>query len=303
MWVYYAWIAAVTRAVKDMFWKDAMDALPGTGALAAAFLFWLCALAFLAPFTSGVHVYLQRKGGWGDVRLRTVLCWVNISAACNVAAYWMFIEALRLGDLSIALPLRETVPMFALVIGVMSGDARVSWRSPISILLVLGGIYFLHAEARIQSMGISVVIPSALALTSAFIFAFAALCDQRATSQRYGGMHPVLYAAMLVSITEIWYTFGILIFGKRTEVLALFSQTPWWQLVLIGALGAAGTIFTAAALRAGPLVEVVVGLRAKVLLGVLFGGVVLQEGGLVMRLIGGGLLMAGVVLAAIRPRQ
>mgnify|MGYP001594208308 FL=1 len=303
MWVYYAWIAAVARAVKDLFWKDALDASP-TGALEATFLFWLCALVFLAPFAFATGMYFRQRGGRETVQSWVAFRWANISALCNVVAYWMFMEALRRGDLSTALPLRETVPIFALFIGVARG-LPVSRMVFISVPLVLGGVYLLHLDQGAQSieMQVQAVISSTLAFIAAGIFALAALCDQRAMSPDYGGMHPALYAMILVGITEVWYTIGVFGLGKQAETLALFSRTPWWQLSSIGALGALGTVFTAAALRAGPLVEVVVSLRAKVLLGVLLGGVVLQEAGLVTRLIGGGLLMAGVVLAAVKPRR
>jgi drug/metabolite transporter (DMT)-like permease len=76
------------------------------------------------------------------------LAWVIVAAAFIVAAFMLIVIAFRTGDLSLVVPFRYSIVVFAVIFGfALFGDVPDRW-SFVGIALIVGaGVYMLHREA------------------------------------------------------------------------------------------------------------------------------------------------------------
>ena len=297
-WVFYSFVTALTRTVKDIGYKIVLGE---TGALEVVFCFFIFSFIFLFPLAIWKLRRMKIKGE-AIFPNRTALYALIGCGIFNILGYWVFSLALKGGEFSVVVPLRNLVPLFSLVIGVLILKEKINLRIIGATFLVVAGVVFLHFNGDIWS-GTNVFqnvfsTASLLAILAAFFFTICAMADRYGTAKEYGRMNVLLYTTgtVLIMITG----FGLAVFFKGTtnEVMGIIT-TYWPTLLLVGSLGAFGTWATFKALSLGEMTKVTPLLRAQVLLSIIFGGAFFNEENLIYKTIGGILLTLGIILIVI----
>ncbi|MEK7560599.1 MAG: EamA family transporter [Patescibacteria group bacterium] len=300
MWFAYSIGAAVFRAVKDAGYKLLLE---NSGSLEAVFCFWIFTLAVLVPSACVRIAYLKSHGRAIVGDQRRALQGLLGAGLLDIFAYWSFMEALKRGDLSIALPLRNLVPLFGLFVGMKMLKERLGPTVVIGTLFVVGGVLIMHVQAANSdaAWGIFAAMTnpaSLLAMGSAFLFAWSAMCNRVAVAPEYGKMDVIVFTASLITLSTIGYGVLVILIGNPGEV-ALMIRENYGALGVIGVLGAIGSLLTALAFSSGEMTKVVPALRMQIPIGIIIGGLFLHEKEFATRFAGGILLTVGVVLIAI----
>jgi len=303
MWLIFSFLAAIFRTLKDVGFKVVLDT--GPDSLNSVFCFWISMIVFLIPGAFCQFLWLRRKGKRLCVNRSLAIKAIIGSGVLNIIAYWTFMESLQRGDFSITLPMRSIVPVFAFFIGLFMLKEKVTYKTIFATVAVVLGTVMIHAyeeAGKIIFLESLMGSASQLAVLSAFIFAFAALADRYGTAAQFGGLDSVIYSALLVSASTLGFGILVLIMGSFSRVSEILSAN-WNSLLLVGVLGALGTIFTAKALSVGEITKVIPALRLQVLLGVLIGGTFFREEALYVRFLGACVLVIGIVMLALNPKR
>ena len=218
----------------------------------------------------------------------------------NILAYWVFMAGLKNGDFSIVLPLRNTVPIFTLIIGITVLKERINFRIVAATLLVIVGVIILQSSGDYVELTPSKILatPSLLAILSAFFFALTVMTNRYGTAKDYGKMNVLLFTTATILIMVLGYGLIVVFQEKTAEALAII-KTHWLKLFLVGFLGALGSWLTFKAFSVGEIIKVTPALRAQVLLSIFLGGAFFHEENIILRGFGGLLLTIGIVLIAI----
>ena len=297
-WLWYSFAAALSRTVKDIGFKYVLGDEANT--VEAVLAFWLVILICLLPVAVTLATYL-RQAGKPLVRDRRQ-AWIGVlgSGAIDTVAYWMFLEALRGADFSVVTALRNTVPFFAVFTGALFLGEKMTRYRIAAALAVVAGILVIHQINLVSVVSYS----SLLAMGSAALFSISIIFNRFGVAPKKGGMPAILYSTGLMTTSTILYGFWVAAAGSFSLVGEIFVRiaTSPVLLVVIGVLGACGTVFTAKAFSVGEVTDVVPALRLQVLLSVLLGGSFYHEEGLIVRLAGALLIFAGLIVIARAPK-
>lgn len=285
-WFALSVITAVVYGAQAAYlkgWTDDIDQMLVTWSL------WLFAL----PMFAGALWY------WGIPTVEWQF-WPACAAtvAINLAAWPMFVRAVRLSDISLVMPLLAFTPVF--IIGVefvLLGAAPGVWGLA-GIVLIVFGAYVLNVRA-----GFSALLDPVRSLASdrgaRLMLVVAAVWSVSGTIEKVTvtASSPSFYMATF----GLFFTVGfipILWIVGDSEPAELRAQ--WLPLAGAGLLTGTMALVQMAAIRITPLVNYVISIkRAGMLVSVLFGWLLFDEEHIGFRLAGAALMIGGVALIRV----
>ena len=159
------------------------------------------------------------------------------SVLLNVAANLLFLEALRTGELSIAVPLLSLTPAFAALVSIPLLGERPSWIDGGGIALVVAGAFVLQPPGGTGPLAAAGRRGLWLMAGTALLWSLTIPLDKLAVTRS----HPPLHALVLnLGVAAA----ALVLLAQRRELsrLAEISRSPWVFLAALGvsavALGA-----------------------------------------------------------------
>jgi uncharacterized membrane protein len=285
VWFLLTLVTALTQAVKDACLKKSLsDMDAGVGMLAytaiAAVFLWLGAAANPAPVLGPSFWPLLLGGG-----------------ALGGLTYVLYGRALKVGDLSLALPMLAFTPLFLLgtsplTVGEYPGPAGIC-----GVVLVAVGAYVLNLRERKHGIlgpvkALFTNAGSRLMLMVAAVWSFGANLDKlglQASSPAYwaAAIYTATGAALLAAVA-VRYRHGFTLPAKARR-----------GLIAAGLLEAVGLYCQMHALPLTQVAYVIAVKRLSIVFAVLIGAVFFREPDLVHRLPGALLMVAGVSFIAV----
>jgi drug/metabolite transporter (DMT)-like permease len=295
-WGTAALVAVLFRTLKQVGSKELLD----MGQSSLAVITGVCILSVMVvmPFAAWSGARQIRKTGSICKSRRKAVVGIFCCAALEVLAGWMFLEALRLGSLSIAGPLAGTVPFFAFFIGLKRGNERESQGKKFAgVVMVVLGIFLVQGFDLSTVTGAS----SALAIGCAAIYAVSGQFSHLAVDEKNGAAMPAdVYAFFLLIAYTILYGIWMLVaYGSFEPVWAVISQMfedPHLLLFTV-VFGSLGFVLTAQAFVTGEVTQVSAMLKLEILTSIVGAALFFGED-VRTQLIGGVALLVGVVLVA-----
>jgi len=219
------------------------------------------------------------------------------SAAVNIIAAVLYFRALRMTDLSLAIPMISFTPVFLIVTSTIMLDEHPSVMGIVGIIGIVAGIYILNMTAG--SAGLLdpfqrlVRDPGILAMLGvAFLFALAGNFDKIVLQNS----DPVFGSSFVLLIIGVFFLIGAILspepgdgFCKKT--LPLFAATG-----IVLALSVI-TINIALSLQIVPYVISIK--RLSILITVVYGGLLLREQNFRMRALGAIVMVGGSALVIL----
>lgn len=239
-------------------------------------------------FPVAAWMYLEHGFVWNLGVLLALL----VSAGVVISTTYLYIEALRISDLSVTEPLKQTAPLFVAVLEPII--LSTSFRSTIALGAVLGtlGAYvmvtkdsFLKPVENIMDKG------ALLTLLVAFILSIWAIAS------RFGATNtnPLLftYATYLVSLPGFW------IWKKKNSEKTDPSDIFRKDVFALGTVTAVSAVIGIYAYSLISASEVTIVQQTSGIFGVIIGGRFFSETDLLKKLIGALIIVSGVVLIAL----
>ena len=283
-WFFLALGTASCEATKDLLSKKVLATQP-----AVVVTFWLCLLTALAMLPLLV---------WQGIPALNTTYWLALgsSTGLNTIAFLLYNRALKVTDLSLVVPLVTLSPLFMFFTSPLIVGEFGKWSDVGGSLLLVLGSYILNWEKR--SAGYWVPLRSIWEnpgprqmLTVAFIWSFTANIDKVGIQN----------SSILFWVLSLYSTIALCLLGlMRWQGHRSTMQPPHPKLLkLVGCMGlihALGIVLQMQALKLTLVVRVISVKRLSALIGVLLGSIFLGEKGLRHRLVGAGLMVAGVAL-------
>lgn len=217
---------------------------------------------------------------------------VAISAIFNAFALVLLLKGLKFGDMSIAVPLRNLVPLFALVWAAVFLHETVTPTLIFATILVILGAMLLHVKK-----GFKLVLrrkSSLFALTAALLYSLALIADKFALTY----IKPLNYAFLTYLTTFIFLIiFNIAI--KNMHNVSNLLKKNWKGIVLVAVFACLGSFFTFTAISLVDVTKIAPVLRMEVLFSVIAGGIFFKEENIFMKIIGAILLVAGILIIVL----
>lgn len=302
MWLWFSIAAGFFRTVKDIQFKDILS---DANSVESLFCFYFFMTLFIAPIAIWHWVNKSQKGESVYVSAKIAIFAVLASGLVNVAAYWIFMESLRASEFSTSTALRNLVPMFALFFGVKVLKEKMGPKLVFGTILVVLGVILVHSHEGSGFSGMIYSIatkPSLFALLSAAMFAGCATFDRYGTAKEHGGLDSIVYTTSLFAFVAFGYAILNFLSGSLLESFSII-QLNWNKLLFVGLFGALGGFFTIKAFSLGEVTKVVPALRSQVLFSVIIGGLYFQESSLLLKIIGGMILVLGIAFIAMPPKK
>lgn len=215
-----------------------------------------------------------------------------ISTVIIISSTYLYIEALRITDISITEPLRNTSPIFVALLEPLILEINFKLLILGAALLGAGGAYILVAKDSLLTPIENMKNKGAMiSILVAFILAIYSI------AQRFGATNAdpliFIYLSYVTSLIGFW-------FWKRRESgtikLESYFRKDVFALGTVTAAGVVAGIFAYSMISAS---EVTVIKQTSAVFGVLIGGRFFREEDLVRKLLGAVIIMLGVLLIAI----
>lgn len=281
LWLLAAVLAMVFRTARNVLNKNVLQEVDSLSLATVVSLF--AAIIYSPIFAFSVannSLFLGNISAYGGILA---------SAFFNSLGIYLLMQGLKTGDVSIVVSLRNIVPLFALVWGVMLLGETVSLVLIPATVLVVAGVILLHMK---QGMDLSLKRKSSFySISAAFIFSLAITADKYVV----GFIKPLNYVLFLFIFRFLF----LLIFLGLDNKLDQFRQliaSHWRPITVISALSAGSFFCILTALSLAKVTLVAPVLRVEVLFSALAGGYFFKEENLKLKLVGAGLLMLGLVL-------
>ncbi|MEP6479069.1 MAG: EamA family transporter [Rhodoglobus sp.] len=221
------------------------------------------------------------------------LGWAVVSGALQVVYFLALQRGYRLGDVSVVYPLaRGTGPLLAVVLAIVVLGERPTWVGLLGAVVVVAGVLVIGlagglARARDNRLGI------VYGLVIGVLIAVYTLWDASAVT--VGRMPPVgLYWESVV--------FQLLLLAspalRRWPDTLRTARTHWLAVLLFGILAPLAYILILVAIQLAPVSIVAPAREVSVVLVGLAGWLLFREPHPVQRLVGAGVVLAGVALLA-----
>lgn len=281
LWFFVAILATLLRTGKYVVNKKVLEDVDSLTLSAAASLFTF--ILYSPVFLFSVSMNPIAINNW------MVYLGILASGFLNSLAIYLVMKSLKLGELSVSIPLRNLVPLFALVWGVLILGEPLSLILIPAVLLIVVGASLLHMK---EGMNLSFDRkPSMFALGAALLYSFAIIADKYVTNY----MRPRNYVFFIYGIM-VAFLFLFSKLDNRLGDVTSFIKDSWKVVIVIGILGGAGSLLTFTAISMTLVSKVAPVLRAEVLFSALAGVLFFKERNILLKIIGASLLMVGLAL-------
>jgi drug/metabolite transporter (DMT)-like permease len=237
---------------------------------------------------------------------------ILVGGSLNVVAFSLYIRAIKLGDLSLTVPLVTLTPLFLLVTSpLIVGE----WASPldaIGVLLIIIGSYILNLGANgdvksgepqprnyLAPIRAMVHNPgSRLMLIVALIWSVTSTVDKIGVQNS----SPLFWAASLFGFIGTALLPLTIRRWRRSQRLVQTRPQTSREILTLGSAGlinAIGVGLQMIALTMAPVAQVIAVKRMSALITVVLGHFLFQEQGIKERLLGAAVMVAGVAVISI----
>ncbi len=303
LWAILSGAAAVTNAVYFITHKEFLKKLDAN-LLAACDFFCIAAFLFVLSLSNGIPATT------GPLFLPAIL----ITTILNVVATMLIFRALTISDISLAIPMLSFTPLFLIATAFFLLGELPSVEGTLGIIIIVAGSYILNTAAEHTRLsdpfrtmytdkGVRIM------LYVAFLYSIAINFDKMVVLESdvfYGPAIVFLLLGIAFGILSVLSYRGFLpaVPGRLCQrELSRNGTTPatnWRYLAGAGILTGMLVTIEAVCINSAYLVQIVpyvIALkRMSIILVVLYGTIVFQEGEILRRLTGAAMMVLGAVL-------
>lgn len=217
---------------------------------------------------------------------------VLVSAGGVLSSTYIYVEAMRISDLSVTEPLRQMTPLIVALLEPVILGTNFSYKILVAAFMGALGSYILVSDSGFKEPFENVRNKGALmALSVAGIFAILAIV------KRFGStnIEPLLFTYF----TYVLGLIGFWIWKRRNNEKISKEEFFRKDVFSMGAVTAGGAVITIYAFSMISASETVVVKQSSGIFGILIGRRFFSEEGIVRKLIGAGVIITGVVLVAL----
>lgn len=285
IWILFASLTALFESTKDVVSKRGLQTLDEY-VVAWSMVFFT--LPLMLPFL-GIIEFPEL----GDYFMGALVA----GGSLNVVAMLLYIRAIKLADLSLAVPLITFTPLFLLVTSPLIAKETPSAIDAVGIFFIVVGSYILNLQQKQQGYlapfrALLKEKGSQLMLLVAFIWSFSSTIDKvgvRNSSPTFWAiaMHSYIAMGML----------PIMLYKSRDSLRVIGKNLP--ILAPIGFLQGLVVLCQMQAISLTLVAHVISIKRMSALLSVLWGHLIFKEKGLKERITGAAVMVMGVVLITL----
>lgn len=288
LWFPITLLCAFSLATSDTLTKKALAARHNEYLIA-----WVRLLLML-PFLTALLLVIPVPE-IGPEFIRTIL----ISLPLELLALILYFKALKLSPLGLTVPFLALTPVLLMVVPYLLLGERISLVGGVGIILIAAGSYTLN----LHNLKDGLLAPfraifrergSLFMIGVAVIYSFTATLAKKAISCSsplfYAGLYPILLFLCLTPIA-LW--------KGRHELKHLGGQGAVLATLLPSLFSLGDVIFGVIALSLTNVAYMIAVKRMSLLMGIVYGHFMFREEGVLERLAGGVLMVAGVALIVI----
>ncbi len=220
----------------------------------------------------------------------------------EIAAFYLYMKAIRVSPLSLTIPFLAFTPVFTiLTAGILLGE-RISVKGVVGVCLVSLGAYLLNGQLIIKApiapiKAIFKVPGSRYMLIVAMIYAVTSTLGKKAVLLSdpfsFGFVYIICQALCLTVINA----FRLI---RRTDIVWSIAVPDNWKFIIGAGLSMAIMVVAHySAIKLAPVSYMISVKRLSLVISVILGWLVFKEENIVYRLLGASLMMSGVVLLYI----
>jgi drug/metabolite transporter (DMT)-like permease len=285
LWFGLALLCALFWAAVDALCKRTLRAHPPRAVLGAR---WLYALPFLVATLAVIPVPPLDGDFWLAL---------GVGAPLEVAAMFLYLRAIAASPLSLTAPLLAWTPVFTTVVSAVVLREIPSATSVAGVLLVAAGSWLLYARE-----GCTALEPlrcMARERGARLMFAVALIFSGTTAIGKIGLMHSsaAFFGTAFVAALAVCLVLTAIARGEGRALVTELRPNRWF--VAIGAGVAAMTMLHFIAMSLTHVASVVAVKRSSLVVSVIIGRIFFGERGLVRRLPGAVIMLAGVVLLGL----
>lgn len=169
---------------------------------------------------------------------RKDLGWLILCSILGVGMNQMlFVKGLSLTTAIDAVLITATIPAFTLVVSIMLGYDRVSWKRSLGIILAAGGVIFLVDPLR-ADFSARTTIGNLLIVTNSLGYAFYMVLSKD-LFKRYGALNVITWVFLISSIIVV----PVGIFGSNGDHLNNVPTAVWLRIAYIIVAPTAGAYY------------------------------------------------------------
>ena len=285
MWLILASLSAFFEAVKDVVSKHNLKA---NDEYVVTWSLTFFTAAFLTPLLFIIEIPPLNQQFWIALL---------IGGSMNAVIALLYIKAIKLSDLSLAVPLVALTPLFMLLTSPLIVGEYPNFFDGIGVFLIVMGSYLLNIKEKSQGY----LAPfkallhqpgSKLMLLVAFLWSITTNFDKIGVQNS----SPIFWVFALLTTMSV-LLLPVLLHKTSNPKRQIIRYLP--MLMATGFFNALGVICQMQALTMTLVVQVIALKRTSVLMGVLFGHFIFKEKDIQERFLGASIMMGGVVFITL----
>lgn len=285
MWLILAILSAFFEAVKDVVSKHNLKA---NDEYVVTWSLTFFTATFLTPLLFIIEIPPLNQQFWIALL---------IGASMNAVIALLYIKAIKLSDLSLAVPLVALTPLFMLLTSPLIVGEYPNFFDGIGVFFIVMGSYLLNIKEKSQGY----LAPfkallhqpgSKLMLLVAFLWSITTNFDKIGVQNS----SPIFWVFALLTTMSV-LLLPVLLHKTSNPKRQIIQYLP--MLMATGFFNALGVICQMQALTMTLVVQVIALKRTSVLMGVLFGHFIFKEKDIQERFLGAAIMMGGVLFITL----
>jgi drug/metabolite transporter (DMT)-like permease len=285
MWLILAILSAFFEAVKDVVSKHNLKA---NDEYVVTWSLTFFTAAFLTPLLFIIEIPPLNQQFWIALLIGGIM---------NAVIALLYIKAIKLSDLSLAVPLVALTPLFMLLTSPLIVGEYPNFFDGIGVFLIVMGSYLLNIKEKSQGY----LAPfkallhqpgSKLMLLVAFLWSITTNFDKIGVQNS----SPIFWVFALLTTMSV-LLLPVLLHKTSNPKRQIIQYLP--MLMATGFFNALSVIFQMQALTMTLVVQVIALKRTSVLMGVLFGHFIFKEKDIQERFLGAAIMMGGVLFITL----
>jgi len=218
------------------------------------------------------------------------------SAVVHIAYFWLLLRAYKSADLSLAYPLaRATGPLLSVLAAILFlGEAPSTGALVGAMLIIAGSVWIGLSGSKATHLGPAQLKGIGFAVLCGTMIALYTVWDQQSVTTF---AIPVMFFYWGSIVMRVVLTAPALWFDRRA--VRRWAKQDLKVLLIVAVLSPVAYMLVLTAMKMAPLSLVAPAREISILLGVIAGAKLLQEGKMLSRLGAAGLMMAGISLLAV----